>query len=88
MDVINEDVINERKQTLLSDLEVVKTRLTEIEKRKLEDHALLNALTGAVQQCDDFLKRLHDASSDDGNDGDQSIPSVGFPLGNQAVEGL
>jgi len=61
MTIINEDVINERKQTLLSDLEVVKTRLTEIEKRKLEDHALLNALTGAVQQCDDFLKRLHDA---------------------------
>ena len=70
MTIINEDVINERKQTLLSDLELVRTRLAEIEKRKLEDHALLNALTGAVQQCDDFLKRIHDASSDDGNDGD------------------
>ena len=67
MTIINEDVIVERKQTLLSDLEVVKTRLTEIEKRKLEDHTLLNALTGAVQQCDDFLKRLHDASGDGGN---------------------
>ena len=67
MTIINEDVINERKQTLLSDLELVRTRLTEIEKRKLEDHALLNALTGAVQQCDDFLKRLHDASGDGGN---------------------
>ena len=67
MAVINEDVINERKQTLLSDVDVVKTRLAEIEKRKLEDHALLNALTGAVQQCDDFLKRLHDASGDGGN---------------------
>ena len=70
MTVINEDVINERKQTLLSDLELVRTRLAEIEKRKLEDQALLNALTGAVQQCDDFLNRLHDESSDDGNDGD------------------
>ena len=70
MAVINEDVINERKQTLLSDLELVRTRLAEIEKRKLEDQALLNALTGAVQQCDDFLNRLHDESSDDGNDGD------------------
>ena len=70
MTVIDEGVINERKQTLLSDLEVVRTRLTEIEKRKLEDQALLNALTGAVQQCDDFLNRLHDESSDDGNDGD------------------
>jgi len=59
--MITEDVINERKQTLLSDVELVKTRLAEGEKRKLEDQALLNALTGAVQQCDDFLKRLHDA---------------------------
>ena len=67
MTIITEDVIVERKQTLLTDMEVVKTRLAEIEKRKLEDHALLNALTGAVQQCDDFLKRLHDESSDDGN---------------------
>ena len=61
MTMITEDVINERKQTLLSDVELVKTRLAEGEKRKLEDQALLNALTGAVQQCDDFLKRLHDA---------------------------
>ena len=70
MTMITEDVINERKQTLLSDVELVKTRLAEGEKRKLEDQALLNALTGAVQQCDDFLNRLHDESSDDGNDGD------------------
>ena len=68
MTIITEDVINERKQTLLSDVELVKTRLAEGEKRKLEDQALLNALTGAVQQCDDFLNRLHDESSDDGND--------------------
>tara|TARA_Y100000310_G_scaffold173183_1_gene173325 strand:+ start:866 stop:1078 length:213 start_codon:yes stop_codon:yes gene_type:complete len=68
MSIITEDVINERKQTLLSDVELVKTRLAEGEKRKLEDQALLNALTGAVQQCDDFLNRLHDESSDDGND--------------------
>ena len=70
MTMITEDVINERKQTLLSDVDVVKTRLAESEKRKLDDQALLNALTGAVQQCDDFLNRLHDESSDDGNDGD------------------
>ena len=70
MTMITEDVINERKQTLLSDVDVVKTRLAEIEKRKLEDQALLNELTGALQQCDDFLNRLHDESSDDGNDGD------------------
>ena len=70
MTIITEDVIVERKQTLLTDMEVVKSRLMELEKRKLEDQALLNALTGAVQQCEDFLKRIHDASSDDGNDGD------------------
>ena len=62
-------MINERKETLLSDIEIVKMRLIEIEKKRLEDQALINALNGAVQQCNDFLKVIHDEESDvgDGN---------------------
>ena len=70
MTIINEDTISERKQTLLEDIEVVRTRITELDRKKSEDVALLNALTGAIQQCDDFLNKLHDASGDDGNDED------------------
>jgi len=29
-----------------------------LEKKKLETIALSNALTGAVQQCDDFLNKI------------------------------
>ena len=67
--MINEEMINERKETLLSDIEIVKMRLIEIEKKRLEDQALINALNGAVQQCNDFLKVIHDVESDvgDGN---------------------
>ena len=65
--MINEEMINERKETLLSDIEIVKMRLIEIEKKRLEDQALINALNGAVQQCNDFLKLIHDEESDVGD---------------------
>ena len=32
----------------------------------MEAIALVNALTGAIQQCDQFLKELHDVKSDEG----------------------
>ena len=38
----------------------------EIEKAKLENVALQNALTGAIQQCDDFLNKLNNETSDEG----------------------
>ena len=65
--MITEEMINERKETLLSDIEIVKMRLIEIEKKRLEDQALINALNGAVQQCNDFLKLIHDEESDVGD---------------------
>ena len=53
------DMINARKEELLEDLNKVRLRQEEIEKAKLENIALQNALTGAVQQCDDFLNKLN-----------------------------
>ena len=54
--MITKESIEERKQVLLNDIQTVKQRLTEYEQKKLEDTALVNALTGALQQCDVFLK--------------------------------
>ena len=54
--MITKESIEERKQVLLNDIQPVKQRLTEYEQKKLEDTALVNALTGALQQCDVFLK--------------------------------
>lgn len=56
---INAESILERKEALVGDLESTKIKQQEIEKAKLENVALQNALTGAVQQCDDFLNKLN-----------------------------
>ena len=64
--MISKEMISERKEALLKDIDTVKNRLEEGEKVKLENVALQNALMGALQQCDDFLGKLDDVSSDEG----------------------
>ena len=54
--MITKESIEERKEVLMNDMQTVKQRLTEYEQKKIEDTALVNALTGALQQCDVFLK--------------------------------
>ena len=61
-------MINARREELLEDLNKVRLRQEEIEKARLENVALQNALTGAVQQCDDFLNKLNNEESDDSFD--------------------
>ena len=61
--MIDVDMINARREELVEDLNKVRLRQEEIEKAKLENIALQNALTGAVQQCDDFLKKLDNEES-------------------------
>jgi len=63
---LDKETILERKDKLIEDLESIKDKQQEIEKAKLENVALQNALAGAIQQCDDFLKRLDDDISDEG----------------------
>ena len=64
--MINKEMIEERKANLLDDLTKVRAQGVELEKQRLENVALQNALTGAVQQCDDFLTRLGNDVSDEG----------------------
>ena len=66
--MITKETIEERKSVITGDVETVKTRLVELEKRREADTALLNALMGALQQCDAFLKEFDDELSDDGNE--------------------
>ena len=63
---LDKEVILERKEKLIEDLETTRDKQQDIEKMKLENVALQNALAGAIQQCDDFLKRLEDEISDEG----------------------
>ena len=70
--MITKEHLEERKETLLADIEIVRNRLTDWDKKKLEDSALLNALSGALQQCNEFLKDINDESGDDGVVSDES----------------
>ena len=73
---INADHLEERKAVIQNDISVVQQRLQEyentkvqIEQKKLEDVGLLNALTGALQQVDLFLKEIHN----DNPEGDSDV---------------
>ena len=69
---ITRETIEQRKSILQNDIATAKERLAEHDKKKQEDVALINALTGAFQQCEVFLQQLDnekpEMASDDGND--------------------
>jgi len=69
---ITRENIEERKNVLMNDMNAAKQRMAESDKKKQEDIALINALTGAFQQCENFLQELDneepEMASDDGND--------------------
>ena len=69
---ITKENIEERKNVLMNDMNVARQRVAEYDRQKQEDIALINALTGAVQQCENFLQELDneepEMASDDGND--------------------
>jgi len=69
--MIDLEKINERKQVIAKDIEAVRGRIAEAQKKIAEDQALLNALMGAFQQCDAFAKDL-----DDGTDESSSVNDV------------
>ena len=69
---ITRENIEERKNVLMNDINSARQRMAENDRKKQEDVALLNALTGAFQQCENFLKEFDneepEMASDDGND--------------------
>ena len=71
--MIDKQTIEERKEIITNDILVVKERLSEYEKKKVEDVALVNALTGALQQCNYFLKEVDDVEPDLVSDSDSDV---------------
>ena len=63
--MVNEDTIKKRIAALESDIKVMTNTTQEIDAKKQEAIANLNALHGAKQQCINLVKELH-------NDDDQS----------------
>ena len=57
---MNEDTIKKRIAALESDIKVMTNTIQELDAKKQEAIANLNALHGAKQQCESFLKELDD----------------------------
>ena len=70
--VITKENIEERKNVLMNDMNAAKQRMAEYDKKKQEDIALLNALTGALQQCELFSRELHDETAEAQSDVENS----------------
>ena len=58
--MLNEDTIKKRIAALESDIKVMTNTIQELDAKKQEAIANLNALHGARQQCESFLKELDD----------------------------
>ena len=74
--MIDKDKIEVRKTTINSDIQAVKQRLLEYQEKIKEDTALINALTGAMQQCDYFLKEIDDVEPDLVSDSDSDVENT------------
>tara|TARA_B100001996_G_scaffold196264_1_gene150356 strand:+ start:1101 stop:1313 length:213 start_codon:yes stop_codon:yes gene_type:complete len=68
--MLDENSINERIKVLDSDIAKVQTQMQTLEKQQKDSIALLNALQGAKQQCESFLKELNDDDQPSGQEGD------------------
>ena len=71
MPQLTETEINIRKQTLQSDLDAVKEKLTSLDNDRVNLVAQHHAISGALQQCDLFLNELKVVPEDTGS----SIPN-------------
>lgn len=62
---ITEESIQNRMEVLVEDVKSIRERIANAEKQIMDDKATLNALLGAYQQCEAFLKEINDETSDE-----------------------
>ena len=66
MSNINKVMLEEKKQSLLGDIEKLEKSIIEIGEQQKQIQANLYALHGALQQCDQFLALLQEENKEDG----------------------
>ena len=67
---ITKTMIEERILVLNTDIDKINTKLRDLEQQRIENIALLNALTGAKQQCDSFLNEFNNEKEQSGSESD------------------
>ena len=67
---ITKTMIEERILVLNTDIEKVNMKLRDLEQQRIENLGLLNALTGAKQQCDSFLNEFNNEKEPSGSESD------------------
>ena len=68
--MLDENSINERIKVLDGDIAKVAEQMQSLEKQKSDAIAMMNALQGAKQQCESFLKELNNGEPDTSDSSD------------------
>ena len=64
--MISKEVIEERKKTLVGDIDKLEKTIAEVGKQQEQLQANMFALHGALQQCDQFLEVFNEENEKDG----------------------
>tara|TARA_B100001778_G_C18364052_1_gene527751 strand:- start:165 stop:380 length:216 start_codon:yes stop_codon:yes gene_type:complete len=68
--MIDKDTIENRLVVLDEDIAKVRQNIQNLEQQKVEAMGMLNALTGAKQQCQSFLQEINNVEPDASDSGD------------------
>ena len=68
--MITKSMIEERIIVLNTDIQNVNKKLQDLEQQRIENVGLLNELTGAKQQCDNFLNEFNNEKEPSGSESD------------------
>jgi len=66
MNTLDKKTVEEKKQSLLNDIEKIEQSITQIGEQQKQLQANLYALHGALQQCDQFLEMFNEENEKDG----------------------
>ena len=76
---IEDDKIKSSLEKLEGDVKKVTDQIQDLEKKKIEAVALLNALQGAKQQCQMFLQEINNEDSTEAPSGSIDNGTLGGP---------
>ena len=64
--MVSKEVIEERKQTIVNDIDKLEKTIAEVGKQQEQLQANMFALHGALQQCDQFLELFNKENEEAG----------------------